>query len=100
MILVTASARLRPDTRAGALAAATRMQAATTAEPGCDEYGFWIAVDDPDRILLFERWADQESLAAHLAAPHTREFGAAISTYADGPVAVTRFEVAQAGPLR
>jgi quinol monooxygenase YgiN len=100
MILVTASARLRPETRAEALAAAGRMQEATVREPGCHEYGFWTAVGDPAGILLFERWEDQAALDSHLTAPHTREFGAAISSYADGPVAVTRYEVAHAGPLR
>ena len=100
MILVTASARLRPATRDDALAAARRMRDATAGEPGCQEYGFWLAIDDPGSILVFERWADQASLEAHLAAAHTREFGAAIPAYADGPVTVTRFEVEDAGPLR
>ena len=100
MILVTASARLRSDARADALAAVTRMQEATASEPGCQEYRFWVAADDPGAVLLFERWEDQAALDAHLAAPHTREFGAAITTYADGPVDVTRYEVAHAGPLR
>jgi quinol monooxygenase YgiN len=100
MILVTAAARLRPDTRKMALAAAAEMQEATAREPGCHEYRFWVAIDDPDSVLVFERWADQASLDAHFAAQHTRDFGAAIASYADGPVAVTRFEVAHAGPLR
>jgi quinol monooxygenase YgiN len=100
VILVTAVTRLRPGVRAEALAAARGMQEVTAQEPGCHEYRFWMEIDDPDSLLLFERWADQSALDAHLAAPHTREFGAAISTYAAGPVTVTRFEVAHAGPLR
>ena len=100
MILVTAAARLRPETRAAALAAATKMQEATSREPGCGEYRFWVAIDDPDSVLVFERWADQEALDAHFATQHARDFGAAIAAYADGPVAVTRFDVAHAGPLR
>jgi quinol monooxygenase YgiN len=100
MILVTAFARLRPDAREDALTAARRMQEATAAEQGCHEYRFWTAIDDPDEIFLFERWADQTALDAHFAAPHTREFGAAIASFADGPVDVTRFEVVSSGPLR
>ena len=99
MIIVTAAARLRPDTRDAALAAATKMQEATAREPGCDEYRFWVAIDDPHRVLVFERWADQAALDAHFAMQHTRDFGAAIAAFADGPVAVTRFEVSHAGPL-
>lgn len=93
MIVVTAAARLRPETRDEALAAARRMQEATVAEPGCREYRFWIAIDDPHSLLLFERWDDQAALDVHLAAPHTREFGASISRYADGSVDLARFEV-------
>jgi quinol monooxygenase YgiN len=94
MILVTATARLQPAAREDALAAARRMRELTTQEEGCREYSFWIALDEPDSILLFERWEDAASLEAHLAAPHTAEFGAAIGTYCDGPVEVTRYEVA------
>ena len=100
MILVTASARLRSDARAEALAAAARMQEATAREPGCHEYRFWSRSRTPSAILLFERWEDQAALDAHLSAPHTRDFGAAIAAYADGPVDVTRYEIASAGPLR
>ena len=92
MIIVTAAARLRPDTRDEALAAALRMQETAAQEPGCQEYRFWTAIDDPDSLLLFERWDDDAALEAHLAAPHTREFGGAISKYADGPVDLSRFE--------
>ena len=79
MIIVTAAARLRPDTREAALAAATKMQEATAREPGCEEYRFWLAIDDPHSMLVFERWADQAALEAHFAAEHAREFGAAIA---------------------
>ena len=98
MILVTATARLRAGAREQALAAARRMQEATAREPGCREYSFWVAIDDPDSLLLFERWDDQESLDAHLATAHVAAFNEAISAYGDGPVTVTRFEVAGAAP--
>jgi quinol monooxygenase YgiN len=92
MIFVTAAVRLRPDRRDEALAAARRMQETTAAEDGCHEYRFWTAVDDPDSLLLFERWEDLASLEAHLATPHVAEFGAAISGYVDGPVTIERFQ--------
>jgi quinol monooxygenase YgiN len=100
MILVTAFARLRPDAREEALAAAQRMQTATVAEQGCLEYRFWTAIDDPDSILLFERWTEQAALDAHLAAEHTREFGAAIGSFAEGSLQLARYEVPASGPLR
>ena len=98
MIVVTAAARLRRDTREEALGAARRMQFATAGEQCCREYRFWTAIDDPDSVLLFECWEDEAALEAHLAAPHTREFGAAIAGYADGPIDFSRYEVRPPGP--
>jgi quinol monooxygenase YgiN len=92
MIIVTAAARLRPDARDEALAAAKRMQDASSQEPGCQAYGFWFAIDDPNEMLLFERWDDQASLDEHLKQPHVAEFGAAIAGFVDGPPELTRFE--------
>ena len=93
MIIVTAAARLRPEMREEALDAARQMQETTAGEPGCLEYRFWTAIDDPHSVLIFERWTDQATLDTHLAAPHTREFGASISKYADGAVDFARYEV-------
>ena len=93
MVIVTAAARLRPDMREEALDAARQMQETTAGEAGCLEYRFWTAIDDPHSVLIFERWSDQAALETHLAAPHTREFGASISRYADGPVDFARYEV-------
>jgi quinol monooxygenase YgiN len=93
MIIVTATARLRAETRDRALAAAREMAERTAKEAGCREYRFWTAVDDPDQVLLFERWKDEASLAAHLAATHTLEFGATIVPLAEGSLEVTRYEV-------
>jgi quinol monooxygenase YgiN len=92
MIFVTAAARLRPDRRDEALAAARRMQDASSAEEGCHEYRFWIAIDEPHTLLLFERWEDLASLEAHLATPHVAEFGASIAGLVDGQVTIERFE--------
>ena len=100
MIIVTAAARLRPERRDEALAAARRMQETTAAEHGCHEYRFWIAIDDPHSLLLFERWEDLASLEAHLTSAHVAEFGAAIGDFVDGPLSIARFEVTDASTPR
>jgi quinol monooxygenase YgiN len=38
------------------------------AEPDCLEYTFSADPIDPDRVVLFERWASRETLGSHLAA--------------------------------
>ena len=99
MVVVTASARLKPEARDGALAAGKRMQEVSSAEPGCHEYGFWVAIDDPNRMFVFERWEDQAALDTHLAKPHVAEFAAAIAGALEAAPEVTRLEIASAGPL-
>lgn len=92
MIVIVGHARIRPEAREEAIAAATRMQELSSAEAGCQEYGFWFAVDDPDRLLLFERWDDLAALERHTQTPHFAEFGGRLNDFVDGPVELLRYE--------
>ena len=99
MIVVTAQARIRPEARDDAIAAARAMQEASRAEPGCREYGFWFEMDDPNLLLVYERWDDQEALDFHFTTPHLAEFARAIPSWVDGTPEIMRLEVSSAGPL-
>jgi quinol monooxygenase YgiN len=99
MIIVTGRAQVHPDQREAALAAALDMRKHTIDEPGCIEYRFWSATDDPNAILLFEQWEEWPALEAHLTTPHVAAFQAAIGPAVDGPFEVTRFEISSHGPL-
>lgn len=37
-------------------------------QPGCEQYAMFTSVDDPDTLVMLERWRDQESLDAALKA--------------------------------
>lgn len=41
-------------------------------EPGCEQYEVFQSLDDPDSLVLLERWQDQAALDAHAAALRTR----------------------------
>ena len=47
---------------------------ATRAEPGCQHYSVTPDPDDPDLLIVSEKWVDQASLGAHLVADHMIEF--------------------------
>lgn len=34
-------------------------------EPGCEQFDLFQNSEDPDKLLLVERWTDEASLAAH-----------------------------------
>jgi autoinducer 2-degrading protein len=42
-------------------------------EPGCSRYEISISQDDPNLILIDERYADADALAAHRATTHFAE---------------------------
>jgi quinol monooxygenase YgiN len=98
-IVVQGTITVAPDKREQAIEACNTMRAATIVEPGCLAYRFGFATDDPNVLMVAEHWEDEAALGPHVASPHMAEFGAAIGEVVGGPVDVTKFEIASAGPL-
>ncbi|HEY3557314.1 MAG TPA: antibiotic biosynthesis monooxygenase family protein [Kribbella sp.] len=48
------------------------VQQTVLAERGCEQYELFQSLDDPDRMLLLERWTTQALLEQHMAAERTR----------------------------
>ena len=42
-------------------------------EPECETYAVGRSKDDPDQYVLFERYPDEDALAAHRSTSHYRE---------------------------
>lgn len=99
MIVVKATARIKPDRRDEAVAAALVMAAATEAEPGNISYTFSQDLADPDVLHLFEEWEDEASLLEHFGLPHMAEFVVALGDVLDGDMPTTKYVVASHGPL-
>ena len=66
MVIVGGTFEFDPDKRDLFLASRTEMMRVSRAEPGCLEYTFSADPLDPGRVVLFERWTDQDALDAHL----------------------------------
>jgi quinol monooxygenase YgiN len=41
-------------------------------EPGCEQFEVFTSADDPDKLVLLERWSDQAALDAHAKMNATR----------------------------
>ncbi len=74
MLIVAGSIITEDDGRDVFLAAVAPMVTATLAEPGCREYAFTPDPNDPNRILLYELWDDQDALDAHFASAHMAQW--------------------------
>jgi quinol monooxygenase YgiN len=66
MVIVGGTFEFDPDKRDLFLASRTEMMRVSRAEAGCLEYTFAADPLDPGRVVLFERWTDQDALDAHL----------------------------------
>jgi quinol monooxygenase YgiN len=95
MIHVLAFVSLKPQMMAPALDCYRALVPQVLAhEPGCLEYTPTTDCDlslpnqrlDPDTIVVTERWRSIEDFRAHLVAPHSIEFRAAIKDYLENIV--------------
>jgi len=82
---------------AGFASAFKALQAVVRQEEGCEQYELFQSLDDPDKMVLLERWASQELLDQHMAAEHTRDSSATdavVALWAPGTTpTLERFEV-------
>ncbi len=72
------------------------LQASVRHEDGCEQYELLQSLDDPDKLILLERWASQALLDAHTEAERTRnpaQLEALIALWAPGVTpTIERFE--------
>lgn len=74
MLIVIGEATAAPGRRAGLVAAAQAVAATTRGDRGCLAYSFPADLEDENRILSIEIWADQAALDAHMGHDHTADF--------------------------
>ena len=95
MIIVTGTLRARPDALTELLALSREHVLRSRAEPGCLEHGVAIDVDDPLRLVYFERWADATAIGAHLKLAASREFGKRAAALVDQPPTLSMFDASE-----
>jgi quinol monooxygenase YgiN len=73
------------------------LQAVAQQEEGREQYELFQSLDDPDKMVMLERWASQELLDKHVEAERTRNSSlvdALVALWAPGVTpTVERFEV-------
>jgi quinol monooxygenase YgiN len=64
-------------------------------EPGCISHNVHTDVENGNRLIFFEEWADMAALQTHFAVPESGQFVENISTLAVGPPAIKIYEATQ-----
>lgn len=78
----------------------TVVAAASRGEPGCLDYVVSADPEHPGRVVVFERWATEQDLAAHFRTPHIAAFREAVRPYPRSGRSVRRYFVARAEEFR
>ncbi|MBL8775775.1 MAG: antibiotic biosynthesis monooxygenase [Acidimicrobiales bacterium] len=85
MIIVTGSVVVRPEDLDEAVAVSLEHVRRSRTEPGCLLHSVHHDVEDPNRLVFLEQWADRAALDAHFAVPASLEFVTRLSALATEP---------------
>lgn len=66
--------KFTPEDRADVAEALRILAVESRLEPGCVSYIPHHAEGDPDTILIYEQYRDEEALAAHRETPHFKKY--------------------------
>ena len=75
------------------------MREATLQEAGCHEYQCYVSRKDAGQAFFFEKWEDDDALAAHMQSPHMAVFGKAFGAIGVKGVFIKKYSGATEGPL-
>lgn len=92
MIIITGSAKIRPEHLAEALALGIVHSARSRAELGCIAHNCHIDAEDPARIVFVEEWADMAAVKVHFAVPESGEFVRLLAGWTEGAPVMKIFE--------
>jgi quinol monooxygenase YgiN len=84
LILIAGYLKYPPGALDGLKAEMRKVVEATRLEDGCINYDFAVDISDPSRLIVFERWRDQEALDGHVQSQHLKAWRAAGASV--GPV--------------
>ncbi|AXQ27808.1 antibiotic biosynthesis monooxygenase [Solimonas sp. K1W22B-7] len=78
MILVTGSAAVKPEHIEQAVALSLEHVRRSRTEPGCISHAVHRDVEDANRLVFVEQWADGAALKTHFMVPESRAFVGAL----------------------
>ncbi len=93
MIVISGTLTLDPAKIDEFMEAAHRLEELTRAEAGCGSYGYWPSHDQPGTVLVFEEWADEDALNAHIGSAHMAEFMGAAGGFGITGLDLQRYDV-------
>lgn len=82
MILVIGDVRIREGSLDAAVALSRKHVERSRREPGCISHDVHHHVDDTQRLVFVERWADRAAIDAHFRVPESIAFARELTSLA------------------
>ena len=92
MILITGHVILTPEHRERMVALGAEHSARSRSEPGCLAHRCHVDVEQPDRLVFVEEWADIAAVRAHFALPASAAFVADMRALSPQPPVIRIYE--------
>ncbi len=99
MIVVNAVVTSTPEDIAAMKDAIGTMEAASRAEPGCDDYTFSVELNNPGTLRITEKWHTLEALMEHMGTRHMAEFQQAMGARPPAAMELKFYEVKEIQPF-
>ncbi|MCH2169200.1 antibiotic biosynthesis monooxygenase [Myxococcota bacterium] len=99
MILIAGTVDVNPEQRDAAIEAARLLMEETRSQAGCVDYVWCADPTNAARIYVYERWDDQESLAAHLNGPYYKAMLKTIGDHEVRGIDVSKFRCDLSEPV-
>lgn len=97
MIIVTGSVQARPEALDEVLRHSLEHVRRSRLEPGCLLHSVHQDVEDPNRVVFVEHWADLDALHTHFAVPASNAFVEALRDLSAAPPTLEIYEARPAG---
>ncbi|WP_367847501.1 putative quinol monooxygenase [Rhodoferax sp. WC2427] len=73
-LIIIARAQAKPGFEAALVAAQTALVALSRQQPGCIAYELHEDLEQPGKVLFYERWTDRNAWENHIAGAHSVAF--------------------------
>ena len=98
-IIIAGTVHLSAEKRDKTLADTAELVADTRTQPGCLHYVWTADPTSATRIYVYEKWADQDTLAAHLAGSFYQNMLGAMGAAGVTDVDVAKYKIALEEPV-
>lgn len=99
IVIIAGHMEIDPDKRAAALAEGEPQIIGALSQPGCEAYVWTPDPHADNRVHVYERWSDGESLAAHLAGPWYKGMLGVLGAHGIRNAEVRKYRVDLAEPV-